>query len=322
MKTITKSSKAIKTSSSDSKDIYDRINDVVIAGLEKEGLRWFMGWKDSSGPINWATGKAYNGFNIFWLNAMMRGEGYSANEWMTYNQAKANGGQVKRGEKSTEVFLWKISYLDKESKKYYNTLEDIKKAGLTFSAKRFKKCFTLRYFSVFNIDQIDGLEPKGLDKKIEGTEQTPNEMAEAVILGYIGGESGPSLGHGGGGAYYRPSTDSINMPHEEDFCDLDTYYKTLFHEMSHSTGHKDRLNRDTLTDVKTWGDETYAKEELVAEISSMYLSGDCGLNPKDNDENSQAYIKGWTTRLKDDKKACVSAMTQAVKSVELIKSNI
>jgi antirestriction protein ArdC len=315
----TKTSKAIKTSKADNKDIYDRINEVVLAGLEKEGLKWFMGWKDSSGPRNWATERPYNGFNIFWLNALMRGEGYSANEWMTYNQAKANGGQVRRGETSTSVFFWKISWFDREDKNYYNSLEDIKKAGLTFSTKRFKKCFTLRDFKVFNIDQIEGLEPKGLDKVVENTDQTPNESAEAVIAGYVGGESGPSLGHANGGAYYTPAKDSITMPYIQDFCDNDTYYKTLFHEMAHSTGHKDRLNRDTLMDVKVWGDETYAKEELVAEITAMYLSGLCGLNPADNEENSQAYIKSWTKRLKDDKKECVTAMTQAVKASELIK---
>jgi antirestriction protein ArdC len=330
MATITKSSKAIKTNKAEKKDIYDRINEVVIAGLEKEGLKWFMGWKDSSGPINWATERPYTGFNIFWLNALMRGMDYSANEWMTYNQAKANGGQVMKGEKSTEVFFWKISWYDKEDKKYYNSLEDIAKAGIQFSHKRFKKCFTLRHFNVFNIDQIEGLEPKGLDKKEETADQTPNEMAEALINGYIGNNSireikptfslgGPSLAHGTGGAYYMPSMDRINMPIREDFCDLDTYYKTLFHEMAHSTGHKNRLDRETLMDIKVWGDETYAKEELVAEIAAMYLAGQCGLNPADGEENSQAYIKGWTKRLKEDKKECVTAMSQAVKAVELIE---
>jgi antirestriction protein ArdC len=313
-----KATKSNKTSKANKVDIYEKINETVMAGLEKEGLKWFMGWKDTSGPRNWATGKFYKGFNIFWLNAGMRGEGYSANEWMTYNQAKANGGQVRRGETSSDVFFWKINFYDKETKKFYNTLEDIKKAGLTYTAKRFKKCFTLRAFKVFNVDQVDGLEPKFLGEQTE-SEYTPNEMAEAVVSGYIGGESGPSLRHGSGGAYYMPAADRINMPVATDFCDTDTYHKTLFHEMAHSTGHSDRLKRETLMDVKTWGDTTYAKEELVAEIAAMYLSGDCGLEPKDDTANSQAYIKSWSKRLEDDKKECVSAMIQAVKAVELIK---
>jgi antirestriction protein ArdC len=310
--TFKKKSKANKV------DIYEKINKVVLEGLEKDGLKWFMGWKDSGGPINWATEKAYKGFNIFWLNAGMRGEGYSANEWMTYNQAKTSGGQVKRGEQSSMVFFWKINFYDKETKKFYNTIEDIKKAGLKYTAARFKKCFTLRNFNVFNIDQIDGLEAKNLGKDLE-SKYTPNERAEDIIYGYIGEENSPTLVHGSGGAYYQPQLDRINMPEATDFCDTDTYFKTLFHEMAHSTGHTDRLNRDTLMDVKQWGDTTYAKEELVAEISAMYLAGECGLNPKDDTENSQAYIKSWTKRIKDSKNECVSAMIQAVKSVDLIK---
>ena len=316
---MTKTSKISKATETAKVDIYEKINQVVIEGLEKDGLKWFMGWQDNQGPKNWATEKAYNGFNIFWLNAVMRGEGYSANEWMTYNQAKANGGQVRKGETSTDVFFWKINFYDKETKKFYNTIEDIKKAGLTYSATRFKKCFTLRDFKVFNIDQIDGLEPKWLDKKVE-SQYSPNEMAEYMVENYIGGANGPTLTHGLGGAYYVPSKDSINMPIPTDFCDTDTYHKTLFHEMAHSTGHSERLNRETLIQVDKWGGETYAKEELVAEISSLYLSGECGLNPKDDLENSQAYIQSWCKRIKEDKKECVSAMTQAVKAVQFIKA--
>ena len=109
------------------------------------------------------------------------------------------------------------------------------------------------------------------------------------------------------------------MPPLEKFIDADSYYKTLFHELAHSTGHESRLNRKTLTEVANWGDNTYAQEELVAEISSWYLVGILGLQPKDNELNSQAYIKWWCKHLTDKPQECVYAMQQATKAVEYIQ---
>ena len=108
------------------------------------------------------------------------------------------------------------------------------------------------------------------------------------------------------------------MPMLETFIDADSYYKTLFHELAHSTGHKSRLNRKSMTEISFWGDNSYAKEELVAEISSWYLVGLLGLNPKDGGGNSQAYIKGWCKNLSDKPQECVYAMQQATKCSTLI----
>jgi antirestriction protein ArdC len=109
------------------------------------------------------------------------------------------------------------------------------------------------------------------------------------------------------------------MPMLETFVDADSYYKTLFHELAHSTGHKSRLNRKSMTEIAHWGDNTYAKEELVAEISSWYLVGLLGLNPQDNEVNSQAYIKGWCRELSDKPSECVFAMQQATKVVDYLQ---
>jgi len=120
-------------------------------------------------------------------------------------------------------------------------------------------------------------------------------------------------------------TDSINMPVIDSFKDADSYYKTLFHEISHSTGHKTRLNRKGITDVSSKGSDQYAKEELIAEITSLYMSGVCGLDPQDHFDNSQAYLNGWIKRIKsfkgNEEKLMVSAMTQASKSADLIASH-
>jgi antirestriction protein ArdC len=297
-------------------DVYEHINQVVLDGLQKKGLQWFKTWAGNDGPFNYATGRRYNGLNIFWLNCVCQSNGWEFNEWMTLKQAAKLGGKIAKGTESTAVWYYQISYYHEPTQKWYNDLQ-LKKAKIKRSQCS-KTNWTLRYFNVFNIDQVEGLEPKGL-KETDIVTGEPNKDADALVKSYLAANKPLKLTHGPGGAYFQLSSDKINMPKAKDFIDHDSYHKTLFHEMAHSTGTKDRLNRATLLEVNKWGDNTYAKEELVAEISAMYLSGFLGLNPKDSDENSQAYLNGWVKNLKGKKKELVSAMTQAAKVVEFIK---
>ena len=172
---------------------------------------------------------------------------------------------------------------------------------------------------MFNVAQCEGIEPHKIDSG-ETVEHEPIEAAEAIANSYIDKQGSLKLTHRESQAYYSPDRDVVNMPKLNTFIDADSYYKVLFHELAHSTGHKDRLNRKTLLEVNHWGDNTYAKEELVAEISAMYLTGLLGLEPKDNESNSQAYIKGWCKHLEDKADECVFAMQQATKVVEYIQA--
>lgn len=302
--------------------VYSIINDMVIEGLNREGFAWFKPWKSGgeNRPFNRAKRNFYKGFNVFMLNAVMRHNNYSTNQWLSYKQAKDLGGQVRKGEKSTEVFLWNIGYFDNKTQKFVaqkliktiNTLETMEDGKL-----RYKKTFSLRFFKVFNVDQCDGIEPIDTGDA-ETNDNQRIDSADDVALNYLERESIP-LEFFDDSAYYAPSRDLINMPKLETFVDSDSYYKVLFHEMVHSTGHEKRLKREGVCGGKVnFGSDSYAKEELVAEIGCMYLVGLLGLDPKDNMENSQAYIKGWCKNLKEKPDQCVFAMGQASKAVDYI----
>lgn len=306
------------------KNIYKSINDKVLEGLEKEGLKWFMPWRSGMGnsPINNATGKAYKGINIWLLNIEMRSYPYQSNEWVTYKQAIDKGGNVKKGEKSTQVYYWKISFYDKtaDPKKFYRSEKDAMSDGV--DSKNIQKSFSLYSYPVFNIDQCDGLTPLRNDDEVTPTCEFGNiELAHNHCHTYLDAEK-IVLDHDmTQSAYYRPSSDSINMPVLDSFKDADSYYKVLFHEISHSTGHEKRLKRQGVIKGGK-GTDLYPKEELIAEITSLYMSGVCGIMPTDHLDNSQAYLNGWISRIKNfkgnEEKLLVSAMTQASKSADFI----
>ena len=316
-------------------NVYSHINDFVIEGMKKldNPMTWFMPWSSSAGPCNYETGRVYKGINEFWLNNVCRFEGYEYNEWLTAKCAYKLGGKIKKDDegknvRSHEIFLWKVSYIDtlaKKGQKKFYTEQELIKAGFKPSNKRFKVSFFLRYYNVYNISQIDGLEPKkwGINESVKANTSEENiELAKYAALDYLTREK-IELTHVENSAYYRPSTDSVNMPKMESFIDKDSYFKTLFHELGHSTGAEKRLNRAGITKGGTaFGDNTYAFEELIAEITSMYCVGELNLDPKDSKDNSLAYLKGWAKKVadevKENDKYIITAMTQASKAVNLI----
>ena len=311
-------------------NIYQTINEMVIEGLKKDGLQWFMPWKSGMGnsPINNVTGRAYSGINIFLLNATMRAFNYETNEWLTYNQASSKGGNVKKGQRSTAVTYWNISFYDVTqvgSKTFYRTLAQALSSGV--SQENVRKAFSLQVFRVFNIGQCENIEPKRVvvEAPVGPVENGNCDVARSICDTYLLREKIALSHNGTSSAYYSPSQDSINMPVEESFQDCDSYFKTLFHEISHSTGHETRLKRIGVTTIGKNRD-LYAKEELVAEITAMYMSGLTGLEPKDSHDNSQAYLNGWVKRITDSKgkeeKFVVSAMTQASKSSNFIQEPV
>jgi antirestriction protein ArdC len=302
--------------------IFEKINKTVIDGLKAKGLSWFKPWKagQANAPFNLATDRFYNGFNIFILNFEMVDKGYEFNQWLTFKQISAKGGKVVKGSKSTEVYFWQIGYLDNSTNKFVapklvNSINPNER--MSDGKLRYLKTFSVKFYKVFNVAQCEGIEPKVMEVTLD-VDNKPNEIAESLSKSYIDKQGTLKLVHLEDSAYYSPSRDIVNMPKLDTFVDADSYYKVLFHELAHSTGHKDRLNRKTLMEINKWGDTTYAKEELVAEISAMYIVGMLGLEPKDNESNSQAYIKGWCKYLEDKPKECVYAMQQATKVVDYI----
>jgi antirestriction protein ArdC len=303
--------------------IFEKINKTVIDGLKAKGLSWFKPWKagQANAPFNLVTDRFYNGFNIFILNYEMIDKGYEYNQWLTFKQVSAKGGKVVKGSKSTEVYFWQIGYLDNSTGKFVapKLVKSINSNERMSCGKlRYLKTFSVKFYKVFNVAQCTGIDPKVIEDTTSDVNNEPNVVAETLSKSYIDKQGTLKLVHLEDSAYYSPNRDIVNMPKLDTFVDADSYYKVLFHELAHSTGHKDRLNRKTLLEVNKWGDTTYAKEELVAEISAMYIVGMLGLEPKDNESNSQAYIKGWCKYLEDKPKECVYAMQQATKVVDYI----
>ena len=273
-------------------DVYQIITDRICEMLERgDTPPWRKPWRGGDHmPTNLASKRAYRGVNVFLLHAT----GYASPWWLSYKQAKDRGGQVRRGEKGLPVVFWKpLEVADKET-------------GKT------KQVPLLRYYTVFNVDQIDGLDLP--EQETDGDPVSPVETAEAVVAGY---QDGPDVAHQGGQACYSPQRDAVLIPPLSLFRDASGYYGTLFHELGHSTGHEKRLDRKGISEPHGYGSSAYAQEELVAEMTGAFLLGHCGLEAPEL-ENAAAYIKGWLKALRDDRKLVVVAAAQAQKAADWI----
>jgi antirestriction protein ArdC len=281
-------------------DLYQTVTDQIVAMLEAGVVPWrspILGRSSAGHPKNLNTGKPYRGVNVFLLAFTSFAKGYGSSYWLTFNQAKERGGNVKKGEKSSMVVFWK----------QYETTD--KETGQPTTVP------ILRYYNIFNVEQVDGIEiPDAV--KFEPIDFKPIEAAERIASNFAGG---PTVQHDGGQqAFYRPSTDSVHMPERTRFASEDEFYSTLYHEYSHATGHSSRLDRKLDTDPRPFGSPDYGKEELVAEMSAAFLCGHAGLQPSVI-TNQAAYIGGWLKQLKSDKKLVVSAAGQAQRSADWIR---
>ena len=304
------------------KDIYQIITDEVIKGLQTQGLTWFKSWagNEDTMTISHTTGKIYRGINQLLLSMAMIVNKYSSKEFITFNQAKKQGGKVKKGSKSHIVVNWRVAFFvtDKNGKRIYlkgNKIEDLV-IPKGYTMDDVNKSMSASYFRVFNLDCVEGIEDKwSIDEVIEGSVFEPIDEAEKV---YTNMRKKPTLVHKDNvGCKYSPSFHKIYMSTQETFVTPDDYYKVLFHELNHSTGHESILNRSTLI-TPNHNKVAYAQEELVAELGAMFLVNLTGLNPKSDERNSQAYINGWIKHLKNNPKEIIYASSQAQKSVEYI----
>jgi antirestriction protein ArdC len=272
-------------------DVYSMVTNRIIEHLEKGVVPWQKPWTGGGIPKNLITGKQYRGINVWLLNSL----NYSQNCFLTFKQVKELGGSVKKGEQSQIVIFWK--WIEKE-----NT-----------QTKEIEKIPFLRYYNVFNIEQCTGIPKEKLPPIIE-RKNDPIEACEKIIAEM---PKRPEIRHNEQSAYYNKIDDFVNMPKTETFVNSESYYGTLFHELVHSTGHKERLDRKELIQSKRFGSENYAIEELTAEIGASYLKSYAGV-PIEKLENNAAYIQTWLERLKKDKKFIIHASSQAQKATDFI----
>jgi antirestriction protein ArdC len=271
-------------------DVYEKITNIIIEKLEQGVAPWQCPFNRYGLPKNYESGKHYRGINSFLLNFTGKTPYY-----LTFLQAKELKGNVKKGAKGFPVI-------------YYNFVE---KEGEN-AGDEAKKIPFLKYYTVFSVDDVEGIEfdiPEGVktaNEKIEACEQIVKLMPNA-----------PSISEYIGRAYYSPIFDEIKMPEITEFSTGEEYYATLFHELAHSTGHKNRLNRPELTEMSQYGDYNYSKEELTAEMTASFLCGFAGIDNGTLD-NSAAYIDGWLKVLKGDKKFIIDAANKAQKAADYI----
>jgi antirestriction protein ArdC len=175
--------------------------------------------------------------------------------------------------------------------------------------------FFLCHYTVFNVEQCDGLTLPEISQPAIAPEIGEDELCESIVTGW---ENRPALYLNSPSeyrAYYRPSTDSVHMPARSRFVNTPHYYSTLFHELVHSTGHESRLHRIF---GDRFGDELYSKEELVAEMGAAFLCAIAGIANEHTDRNTTAYIQNWITTLEEDNRLIVHAAAKAQKAVDLI----
>ena len=271
---------------------YEIITESILAQLDNGVVPWRKPWVALPGTVAQSVaGHVYKGINAFLLGMAP----YTDNRWITYKEAIKRGGNVRKGEKGTPIAFWK--QFSKENDE-----------GET------KTIPFLRYYTVFNVEQCEGLDLPALP--IVESNFTAIEQAEAVVAGM---PNAPEINHNGGDkAYYTPKTDKISLPSPEAFDSAENYYATTFHELAHSTGHKDRLDRG-ISDSCIFGNTDYGKEELVAEFTSAFLSQHVGI--ENTLEISAAYIDHWSQVIKKDRMMIISAASKAQKAADFILGN-
>lgn len=273
---------------------YDKITNQFVEAI-KEAIKdpsknpsWVRPWSKLGGPRNAFSNRPYQGFNALILGMLAGLRGWDDLRYSTFNAIKKNGGKVKKGEKGTHVTLWKFIPDPKD---------DTKKIPL------------LRTFVVFNVKhQTEGIELKEIE--------APNkDERDAQLDHYIAGLDSLNLEHGGDRAFYSPMGDYVGMPHFEYFNSGDAYYSTLFHELTHWTGHDSRLKRPLLEG--RFGNEAYAFEELVAELGNAFLCQALGVDGEFQ-ENHVAYLKSWLKVLENDHRAIITASSKAKSATKFL----
>ncbi len=312
-------------SEKDKKSVYDKLTpqrkrlvDSILSNLENDKSLWRQGWRISGAPVSAITGKRYNGVNRLFLSAATMERGYSDNRWLTYNQMKEKGWEFKRDAegnsmgKNAGVSIEYFSLYDKTTKQ---TFDKHILDGMTEAERddyMDENVIALRkYYCVFNGDVIEGIPER--EKNVEDP-SGKNIRAENLLQYWSDNEA--KIIYGGDEAFYRSSTDEIHLPDREKFVNKREEYSTGIHEVGHSTGHEKRLNRN-LGDG--FGSDTYAEEELRAEIASMFILQDLGIESGENQiQNNSAYIKYWHDKIKEDPNVLFRAIADAEKITKYV----
>jgi antirestriction protein ArdC len=293
--------------------VYKVIVDRILKTIEDGGLApWQKPWHATAGgelPRNLVSKKPYRGINLLLLSCC--GASYNSPYWLSFKQCSNLGGKVRKGEHSFPIIFWTF-------------LEDKDEDGnpVLDAHGRPKKHVLIRYYNVFNTDQCEGLEGKVPEPVVvEKPKFTPIESGRKIIDKYLKDQkaAGHTLGYveRGDRAFYSPAIDAVTVPEPAAFNKPVNFYATVFHELGHSTGHKDRLSRKGVTETEGFGSEPYAKEELIAELTASFLCGVAGFE-EEIEKNSAAYLKGWLEAIKAAPELLVESAQAAHKAADYV----
>ena len=294
------------------RDFRQEVTDRIVKMLEEGVAPWQKPWEPGAAPagmpINPTTDKAYRGGNAIHLMATGLRQGYDDPRWMTYKQAADQGWQVRRGEKGTQIEFWEVK--PARGKDGTSQPEDGPGGERTErNRERAGSRLIHRVYTVFNAKQIEGVpvyQPK------EHSTFQVIESAEKILE-----QSGAKIAHDQADrAFYSRASDSIHLPPRDAFKDPGGYYGTALHELAHWTGHPSRLNRQTLNETYRFGDTNYAKEELRAELASVFLAAERGI-PHEPAQHA-AYVGSWIAALKQDKNEIFRAAHDASAATDFL----
>ena len=277
-----------------------KITERIRTQIEKGTAPWQKPWKPGETflPRNASTGKTYQGVNALSLTATALERGYQDPRWVTFKQAKELGGHVRQGEHGAPIVFADRHRVPVKDDAGQPVKDAEGKEQYVATGRSF-----LKHYTVFNVEQTT-LKLPPLERQQE-PEWAVHRRAEAVIRG-----SGVDVRHEfGDRAYYSKAKDEVVLPQRSQFPTAGDYYRTALHELGHATGHESRLNRETLVKHGGFGTETYAREELRAEISSMMTGERVGIGHEPH--HGPAYVKTWLKALQDDPREIQHAASDA-----------
>jgi antirestriction protein ArdC len=278
------------------RDLYADVSARLVAELEAGAAPWIKPWSATTGantPCNAVTNRPYSGCNVVLL-WMAQAAGYRTPRYLTFKQALELGGHVRKGERGTKVYFVKQLQIQEDAESDTST----------------RLVPMMREYTVFNVDQCENLPDSVKTAKPVRARNpdTRDDLADEFLR-----STGADIREGHGEAFYVPSRDFISMPTFGAFKGADQFYNVMFHELSHWTAHKTRLDRDL---KNRFGSQNYAAEELIAELGAAFLCAEFGF---DGDLRHAGYIATWIELLKADKRAFFTACSRASKAADYLR---
>ncbi len=293
------------------KEFRQSIADAFIKALEEHPIDWKKMWRCDNIPQNGLRKIPYKGLNRMMLSLRQNAEGWEDSRWYTFKQIKDNGWHLIKGSKHSTVEYWMPYDLEQHKLVSWKEYQAFKQSG---GEVELRYSLRSRYYYVYNGCQIEGLPPMDAEQA-KGNKIEPAELIEKISTSM----GVPITNDGGDFAYYQPSTDSIHLPKTSSFFTNYAYNATALHELSHATGHPSRLNRDL---KGGFGSESYAYEELVAEISSCFMSADLPIETtEEHIANHKAYVQSWIQDIKEQPETLIQAIKEAEKAATFLEKH-